>query len=170
MRSRVLAIPQDPFFFPDGQSYQANLDPYDNASESECELVLKDVELWTMIQTRGGLNACVTAASLSQGQKQLFCVARTVLRARARSRAPTLSTFQDDDGASSKHGGILLLDEVTSSVDKTTEDLIRRIIRKEFEAYTVISVVHREDTLQDYDRMLVMENGKIKEDRNLRGQ
>jgi ABC-type multidrug transport system fused ATPase/permease subunit len=68
----------------------------------------------------------------------------------------------------SRAGGILLLDEINSSADRETDAIIQRVIRKEFEAYTIIAVTHREDTVQDFDRIVVMESGRIKEIRNLR--
>jgi ABC-type multidrug transport system fused ATPase/permease subunit len=166
LRSRIIAIPQDAFFLPDGNSYRANLDPYGTASTAECENVLKEVELWSLVENRGGLDESMKADSLSQGQKQLFSVARAVLRARARAKVLPSRAFKNEGGLS-KSGGILLMDEVTSSVDHATDVLIQHIIHREFKEYTVIAVAHRENTVQDFDRMIVMENGSIKEDRHL---
>lgn len=167
LRSKIIALPQDSFFLPEGNSYRANLDPCETASAIECEAALEEVGLLALIKKRGGLQEPLKADSLSQGQKQLFGVARAVLRARVRANEMSSRTLKDEKEVS-KSGGILLLDEINSSADRETDTLIQRVIRKEFEGYTIIAVTHREDSVQDFDRIVVMESGRIKEIRNLR--
>jgi ABC-type multidrug transport system fused ATPase/permease subunit len=55
------------------------------------------------------------------------------------------------------------LDEVSSSVDHETERVIQDIIRTEFAEYTVIAVSHRLDMIMDFDRVVVMDTGRIVE-------
>ena len=129
--------------------------------------MLEEVGLLTLIKKRGGLQEHLKAESFSQGQKQLFGVARAVLRARVRANESSSRSLKNEKEAS-RAGGILLLDEINSSADRETDAIIQRVIRKEFEAYTIIAVTHREDTVQDFDRIVVMESGRIKEIRNLR--
>lgn len=93
----------------------------------------------------------MSAGTFSAGQKQLFSLARALLRRRIRSRS------------SGGNGGILLLDEVSSSVDQETERLMQEIVRVEFEDYTVIAVSHRLDMIMDFDRVVVMDMGEIVE-------
>jgi ABC-type multidrug transport system fused ATPase/permease subunit len=76
-------------------------------------------------------------SNLSQGQKQLLCLARAIL-----SRPK-----------------ILLLDEATSAVDMATDILIQRSIREEFANTTLLVVAHRLSTVVDFDRILVMSDG-----------
>lgn len=95
----------------------------------------------------------MTAGTFSAGQRQLFSVGRAILRRRI--RAHTL------DGATDQ--GILLLDEVSSSVDRETEIVIQEIIRSEFAKYSVIAVSHRLDMIMDFDNVVVMDKDEIVE-------
>ena len=164
LRSRLIAIPQAPFFLPDGSSFRNNLDPYDSTEEAECKDVLRVVGLWETVSSRGGLDLPMNPDILSQGQKQLFSLARAVLRARVKSRrcqtrGSALSRKKRDGPR-----GILLLDEVSASVDAETDSAMQRIIRTEFQAYTIIAVAHRLETVLDFDRVLVMDGGSVIEE------
>jgi ATP-binding cassette subfamily C (CFTR/MRP) protein 1 len=159
LRARIIALPQDTFFLPDGSTYLANVDPHGLSSPAECESALNEVGLWNLIKERGGLEEKMAADSLSQGQKQLFSLARAVLRARIRADQDSMKSEKTDG----KRSGILLLDEVSSSVDGATDVLIQQVIRKEFDGYTVIAVAHRVDSVKDFDKMVLMENGSIKD-------
>jgi ABC-type multidrug transport system fused ATPase/permease subunit len=75
----------------------------------------------------------------SVGQKQLFCLGRALLK---RSR-------------------ILFLDEATASVDAQTDDINQRLVKKEFQDCTVISIVHRISSLRDSDKVLVLDAGEF---------
>ncbi|KAK1675658.1 P-loop containing nucleoside triphosphate hydrolase protein [Colletotrichum godetiae] len=150
LRRRIIAVSQDAIFLPDGSTVRDNLDPFDAATEAECLEVLEQVGLLAGIQERGGIGAELTAESFSQGQKQLFCLARAVLRRRVKSRGGT-------------EGGILLLDEVSSSVDRATDLVMQEIIRKEFEGYTIIMVSHRLDMVLDCHTVVVMDKGSVVE-------
>lgn len=96
----------------------------------------------------GGLDAEVGKDKLSHGQKQLFGLAIAVLRARARER----------DGGK---GGVLLLDEVTSNVDRETEKTIMKVVASVFKSYTVLAVTHSPESVAGFDRVIEMADGQI---------
>ncbi|EXJ81324.1 hypothetical protein A1O3_07614 [Capronia epimyces CBS 606.96] len=84
--------------------------------------------------SEGGLN-------LSQGQRQLLCLARAIV-----SRPK-----------------IMVLDEATSAVDMETDTLIQRSIREEFTDSTLLVIAHRLSTIADFDLILVLGEGKVVE-------
>ncbi|KAI9148100.1 putative ABC multidrug transporter [Paramyrothecium foliicola] len=144
LRTRVLAVPQDAVFLPDGSSFQENLDPFNLASVAQCQAVLKTIGLSTFVQERGGLEA-----------------SRVVLRRRLRAKSLGL-------GGGGTEGGLLVLDEMSSSVDLETERTMQEIIRVEFEKYTILAVSHRLDMIADFDKVVVMDRGQIVEAGNPR--
>src|SRR5699024_5581749 len=77
----------------------------------------------------------------SAGQLQLFCLARALL-----------ST-----------SSIVLLDEATSSVDRRTDDEVRRAIRDDWAGRTVVEVAHRLELVRDCDVVVVMAEGRVQE-------
>ncbi|KAF2734747.1 putative multidrug resistance protein [Polyplosphaeria fusca] len=139
VRSRLNAVGEDAYFL-DG-SIRLNLDPYDNATDEQMETVLRNVKLWDTVQSKGGLDADFTEEMLSHGQKQVFCIARALLRP----------------------GNVVVMDEVTSAMDRETDALVQKLIRNEFREKTVITIAHRVDTVMDYDNVAVLAEGKVLE-------
>lgn len=197
LRQRIIAVPQEAVFLPEGCSFRENLDPTGVSRDGgECEDVLQKIGLWDFVRERGGLDAGMSPNTLSAGQRQLFSLGRALLRRRERSRlllntslsAPasaspssasagrgidpnppdknavkTQTMGSNEHEKPAKEGGILLLDEVSSSVDHETERLMQEIIRQEFRGYTVVAVSHRLDMIMDFDRVVVMDTGRIVE-------
>jgi ATP-binding cassette subfamily C (CFTR/MRP) protein 1 len=140
IRSRIVTIPQDPFIL--SGSVRFNADPTSSTSDESIIIALNKVGLWPIISERGGLDAEMTANPLSQGEQQIFCLARAMLKTQGR---------------------ILVLDEATSNVDAETDQLMQKLIREEFKGYTIITVAHRLDTILDSDRIVVLEAGRVVE-------
>lgn len=159
LRERVLTIPQEVVFLPDGTSFQMNLDPFAVSSEEDCWAALDSVGLRNLVEEHGGLAAGMAADMLSQGQKQLFSLARALLRHKVRCRRVENSYGEAGAG----HRGILLLDEFSSGVDYDTDRAMQKIIREEFEAYTVVMVSHRLEMVMDFDRVVMMDAGSVVE-------
>lgn len=169
LRRRVIAVPQEAVFLPDGTSFRTNLDPYGAGAEADCRAVLEAVELWGFVEERGGLGAGMVGDSLSQGQKQLFSLARAMLRRRIRGGVLATGMGEKEKGGEGRQeggggGGVLLLDEVSSSVDVDTDRAMQGIIKREFEGYTIVMVSHRLDMVMDFDRVLVMDAGSVVEE------
>jgi ABC-type multidrug transport system fused ATPase/permease subunit len=56
---------------------------------------------------------------------------------------------------------LILLDKATAAVDRETDERIQRAIRSEFQESTLITIAHRLRTIMDYDRILVLDQGKV---------
>lgn len=79
--------------------------------------------------------------NFSLGEKQLLALARALVRG----------------------SKILILDEATSSVDYETDAKIQETIIREFKKCTILCIAHRLKTILTYDRILVMDQGRIVE-------
>lgn len=79
VRSRLNCVTQEPFL-PHG-SIRENLSPWGaQVSDDDMSQALKQVDLWSKVVSLGGLDTPLEDNSLSNGQKQLFCLARALLR------------------------------------------------------------------------------------------
>lgn len=96
---------------------------------NEYRSALEQVGLWNIIRDTRGLHAETTKDVFSQGQKQLFSLAIAVIRAQLRQKHGS-------------RGGILLLDEVTGSVDRDLQQTRMKFIQLVFTGYTVVAVTH----------------------------
>ncbi|KAJ2614997.1 hypothetical protein EV177_001785 [Coemansia sp. RSA 1804] len=169
LRRNVTIIPQDPVLF--NGSIRFNLDPFDEHSDSflwealrRTHLVKDDDSSSSSINTEtdgsGTNNSALeikrmagiftsldneikeNGHNLSAGQRQLVALARALVR---RSR-------------------LIVMDEATASVDFDTDSRIQTTIRgPEFANSTLLCIAHRLRTIIDYDRVLVLDDGRVAE-------
>ena len=139
LRQAVSIIPQDPVLF--ATSLRRNLDPFDSYTDAQVADALALVGL--SIDEKYPLYHPVAegGSNLSVGERQLCCIARALLR------KPKL----------------LVLDEATASIDGASDARIQEMIRVNFKGATVLTIAHRLHTIADYDRVLVMADGKVAE-------
>ena len=144
LRSRIAFIPQDPVLF--SGTVRSNLDYFKKVSEKTLNDALSRVGLLAEENNaRSGLftlNSSISAggANMSQGQRQLLCFARVLI----------------------KNPKIIILDEATSAIDDRTDLLIQETIRNQFKG-TLIVVAHRLRTVAKFDRIIVLSEGKVRE-------
>ena len=169
LRKNITIIPQEPYIV-EG-SLRFNIDPLEEYTDREVISALEKVELFETLLNQGEkkelpsikedqaedsninpetdnmtdskkkdlLNFSIELGgkNLSQGQKQLICIARALV-------------------AKPK---ILLMDEATSSIDQKSDSIVQRVIKKELDGTTVISIAHRLVTIIQYDQLVVLKNG-----------
>ena len=146
LRDRIVSVPQDVFLFSD--SVKANIafgKPHADITEVEIfakhaavyEDIMKLPEKFeTMVGERG--------VTLSGGQKQRISIARAFI----------------------KNPDIVILDDALSAVDTTTEQNILSYFQQSLADKTSIIITHRANNLLNYDKIIVLDHGKIVEDGN----
>lgn len=159
LRSKLLIIPQDPVLFKG--TIRKNLDPFKQNTDEvlwdslrRCGLIA-DYETLNHVKNsrlvgsnydrlhKFHLDQIVDddGVNFSLGERQLISLARSLVR-------------------SSK---VLILDEATASVDYATDAKIQKTIAKEFAQSTILCIAHRLKTILHYDRILVMDQGRVAE-------
>ncbi|CED85003.1 Multidrug resistance-associated protein/mitoxantrone resistance protein, ABC superfamily [Phaffia rhodozyma] len=176
LRSKITIIPQDAVLF--SGTIRDNLDPFkehDDATLLEAlervqlgktrsfassqvssnsnlvgiEQSMKDGALKANSEESNAIRANITldtevstgGANFSQGQRQLLAMCRALLR----------------------NSSIIIMDEATASVDFETDNILQKTIREEFKDSCLITIAHRLTSIIDYDRLLVLDHGRLKE-------
>ena len=157
LRSRMSIIPQDPSLF--SGTVRSNLDPTGQYNDSVLRDSLRRVyllgplggtenrrsEKWSNENqvSIGDLDTRISegGSNLSQGQRQLLCLARA-----------TISQCK-----------ITVMDEATSAVDMHTDAHIQSTLKEHFQESTLIVIAHRLSTVADFDKILVMAEGQAVE-------
>ncbi|GAN04018.1 multidrug resistance-associated ABC transporter [Mucor ambiguus] len=165
LRSNLTIIPQDPTLF--SGTLRSNMDPFDQFDDESIYAAFRRVHLLpseddqhpsaanSVLESSNSSTHEVNAnvfkdlstmvseggKNFSQGQRQLLCLGRALL----------------------KRTGIVLMDEATASVDFETDKAIQKTIATEFSDSTILCIAHRLHTVIEYDRILVLDQGRIDE-------
>lgn len=143
LRSQFALVSQDVFLF-EGTLLENVRYSRPDATEEEVLAALKAANLQDLVESSPhGLNQQIGANGnqLSGGQRQRVAIARAIL----------------------KDAPILLLDEATSALDNESERLVQQALERLMENRTSIIVAHRLTTVEQADRIIVMDDGHIVE-------
>ncbi|CAG8388874.1 unnamed protein product [Penicillium salamii] len=142
LRTAIAVVPQHPFFLKH-TSIRANLVLQQDNQQHDTKIhqILHRLKLTDLVNRLGGLDSPLEADQLSQGQRQLLCIARAMLSCKR----------------------IILIDEASSNVDERSETLIRDVMREEFAGCTVITVAHRLGAVVDCEWVAVLGGGRVLE-------
>ncbi|KNE73339.1 hypothetical protein AMAG_17563 [Allomyces macrogynus ATCC 38327] len=162
LRSRVTMVPQDPVLF-EG-TIRSNLDVLDEFDDATCLNALERVHFFESTQQAadpldaaaakdGDATAAHTSTwtldskveangkNLSVGQRQLLALARALVR---RSK-------------------VIIMDESTANVSHDLDAKIQQTVRSEFAESTILCIAHRLRTIADFDKVLVLDHGRVVE-------
>ncbi|KAL9984427.1 hypothetical protein ACROYT_G006716 [Oculina patagonica] len=141
-RRCISVLNQTPVLF--RGSIRKNLDPFQNFNDSELWSAVEDVQLKSLVESaEGQLDHEISerGGNLSVGERQLLCLARTLLQ----------------------QNTIVILDEPTAHVDPNTERIIWNIVHEKLKQSTVITIAHRLNTVRHCDLILVLKEGQVAE-------
>lgn len=145
LRARITTLTQEGIEV--RASLRYNLYPFDGPAPTEDLMVstLDRVGLWGYItsQNAGNLDAEMSELQFSQGQKQLFFLARAVLHQATRETK------------------IVIMDEATSSMDYEIDQRVQRIASEAFAECTVVIIAHRPHVLEGVDVVVRLESGRV---------
>lgn len=144
LRSRIAIIPQDPVLF--SGTLRTNLDPFEQHEDQRLYDALRRASLIDSDPStakRYGLDMTIEeeGSNLSVGERSLVSLARALV----------------------KDSKIVVLDEATAAVDLETDAKIQQTIHREFRGKTLLCIAHRLRTIISWDRILVMDAGRVQD-------
>ncbi|KAL3291015.1 P-loop containing nucleoside triphosphate hydrolase protein [Colletotrichum asianum] len=149
-----------------GMNVEGALDRCD-PSDEDMICALRNCEVWDKFEAAApdggsGLDTSLVDVDklLSEGEKQLFCFARAVL-------SPHKVVILDEATSRCTRFGQLEIQLLTcmyrGSVDAKTDALMQRILRTELADRTIIAISHSISSVMDFDRVVVMDSGRVVE-------
>ncbi|EGN65298.1 ABC transporter ATP-binding protein/permease [Fusobacterium animalis] len=142
-RNKFAIVPQETFLF--GGTIKENISFGKNVSDEEIISAAKMANAYNFIQedlpNKFETEVGERGALLSGGQKQRIAIARALI----------------------KNPEIMILDEATSALDSESERLVQEALDSLMEGRTTFVIAHRLSTIVRADKIVVMENGEIKE-------
>ncbi|KAF8578287.1 multidrug resistance-associated ABC transporter [Ramaria rubella] len=148
LRRQLVVIPQDSVLFLG--SLRDNLDPLRSRTDAELISALRRVWLLPQVgvvdptaEAKFSLDSLVgdEGSNFSVGERQLVALCRALV----------------------KDSKVIVLDEATSNVDVETDSKLQHTIQTEFSSSTLLCIAHRLNTIVYYDRVLVMDAGRVAE-------
>jgi len=133
---------QDPILFTG--TLRDNMDPFKEYNDEQLWGALESASLKEFIsdqENKLDFEIQERGENMSVGQRQLVCLARALL----------------------SDCRIIVMDEATAAVDIETDEIIQTAIREAFKGRTILTIAHRLNTILDYDRILVLDQGRIAE-------
>lgn len=144
LREKIVTISQEPFFF--AGSVRENVDPRCEFSDADIIAALKAAQVWdssffTRLDENKRLSCPIEegGANLSQGERQLLCIAQAILL----------------------KPKVLLMDEATASLDKKVAAKVHELFFNEFKESTIVSVTHQLESIHLFDKIIVMDQGAL---------
>ena len=141
LRQSLSIVPQETFII-EG-TLRDNIDPLNKYKDEDIIKILNDFSLFKNLNDKEKLNLVIKEAgkNLSNGQKQLICFARALI----------------------KGNKIIILDEATSSLDIETEKIIQENLEKYLKDVTMIMITHHIHMVKNFKKIIVIEQGRIVE-------
>ncbi|KAI0360038.1 ABC protein [Trametes cingulata] len=156
LRSKISIIPQDPLLF--SGTIRSNLDPFN---------LYTDAQLWDALHRSFLVDSSKAEDSAAPSDGTHTPTSRFNLDTVIESEGSNLSVGERSllslARALVKDSQVVVLDEATASVDLETDAKIQHTIQTQFRHKTLLCIAHRLRTIISYDRILVMDEGRIAE-------
>lgn len=140
IRKNVSFIQQNPYIFDDTIKRNITINDNNTISDEKIIDILKQVGLYDKVKSfENGIHEKVKDSSFSKGEKQLLAFARAI----------------------AKETSIYIFDEPTSNIDIESEIQLKNVINNLSKDSTVIIIAHRPATIENVDKVLKVEDGKV---------